>query len=146
MRRGRRGGRGCSRPARRSRSASRAWLFYDNVRDQIDANKPVAVDDYNGILEQKAVNLIVNDGFEPNVRRLPNGDVAEGYVFDQEPDAGTRLPKGSMVTMLVSSGKHEVSVPSVVGQVARHGGEGADAALGLDATCARCNPTSRPAR
>jgi serine/threonine-protein kinase len=92
------------------------WLFYDNVRDQIDANEPVAVDDYNGILEQKAVTLIVNDGFDPNVRRLPNGDVQKGYVFDQEPDAGTRQPKGSMVTILVSSGKKNVSVPSLVGK------------------------------
>ena len=93
-----------------------AWLFYDNVRDQIDANEPVAVDDYNGILEQKAVNLIVNDGFDPNVRRLPNGDVQKGYVFDQEPNAGSRQPKGSMVTILVSSGKKNVSVPSLVGK------------------------------
>src|SRR6476620_2597618 len=93
-----------------------AWLFYDNVRDQIDANEPVAVDDYNGILEQKAVSLIVGDGFDPNVRRLPNGDVQKGYVFDQEPDAGSRQPKGSMVTILVSSGKKNVSVPSLVGK------------------------------
>jgi serine/threonine-protein kinase len=92
------------------------WLFYDNVRDQIDANEPVAVDDYNGILEQKAVALIVNDGFDPNVRRLPNGDVKQGYVYDQDPDAGSKQPKGSMVTILVSSGKKNVSVPSLVGK------------------------------
>ena len=52
-----------------------AWLFYDNVRDQIDANEPVAVNEYRGILERLAVRQIVAGGFEPNVRRLPNGDV-----------------------------------------------------------------------
>ena len=92
------------------------WLFYDNVRDQIDANEPVAVDDYKGILESRAVALIRGDGFDPNVRRLPNGDVQKGYVFDQEPDAGSRQPKGSMVTILVSSGKKNVGVPSLVGK------------------------------
>jgi serine/threonine-protein kinase len=93
-----------------------AWLFYDNVRDQIDANEPVAVDDYNGILEQKAVALIRGDGFVENVRRLPNGDVKQGYVYDQDPDAGAKQPKGSVVTILVSSGKKNVSVPSLVGK------------------------------
>jgi serine/threonine-protein kinase len=92
------------------------WLFYDNVRDQIDANEPVAVADYNGILEQKAVALIRGDGFVENVRRLPNGDVKQGYVYDQDPDAGSKQPKGSMVTILVSSGKKNVSVPSLVGK------------------------------
>jgi serine/threonine-protein kinase len=92
------------------------WLFYDNVRDQIDANEPIAVDDYQGILESKAVALIQGDGFDPNVRRLPNGDVEKGYVYDQEPDPGTRQTKGSMVTILVSSGKRNVSVPSLVGK------------------------------
>ncbi len=93
-----------------------AWLFYDNVRDQIDANEPVAVDNYTGILESRAVPLIVGDGFDPNVRRLPNGDVEKGYVYDQEPAAGSRQPKGSMVTILVSSGKRNVTVPSLVGK------------------------------
>ena len=92
------------------------WLFYDNVRDQIDANEPVAVNDYNGILEQKAVAAIVNDGFDPNVRRLPNSDVQKGYVYDQEPEAGSRQAKGSIVTILVSSGKRNISVPSLVGK------------------------------
>jgi serine/threonine-protein kinase len=92
------------------------WLFYDNVRDQIDANEPVAVDDYQGILERKAVALINKDGFEPNVRRLPNNDAQKGYVYDQEPDPGSRQAKGSMVTILVSSGKRNVTVPSLVGK------------------------------
>ena len=102
------------------------WLFYDNVRDQIDANEPVAVDDYKGILEQKAVAAIVDDGFDPNVRRLPNGDVQKGYVFEQEPVAGSRQPKGSMVTILVSSGKKQHERAVARRQVAGHGGEGAD--------------------
>ena len=93
-----------------------AWVFYDNIRDEINANEPIAVDNYSGILEQKAVELITDDGFEPRVRRLPNGGAQPGYTYAQEPDPGTRLPKGSLVTVLVSTGKPKVSVPSLVGQ------------------------------
>jgi eukaryotic-like serine/threonine-protein kinase len=93
-----------------------AWLFYDSVQNELDANEPVAVDNYAGILESKAVDLIVDDGFEPRVRRLPNAQTPPGYVYQQEPEPGTRQPKGSLVTILVSSGKPKVTVPSVVGR------------------------------
>ncbi len=92
------------------------WLLYNNIRDQIDANEPIAVGLYTGILEKNAVSLIDKDGFEPNVRRLPNAKVQPGYVYQQDPDAGTKQPKGSLVTILVSSGKPKVTVPSLVGK------------------------------
>lgn len=92
------------------------WLLYDNIRDQIDANEPVAVNIYTGILEQKAVALIDADGFEHNVRRLPNADAQPGYVYQQDPEPGTKQPRGSIVTILVSSGKPKVTVPSLVGK------------------------------
>ena len=93
-----------------------AWLLYDNLQDELDANEPVAVDLYEGSLESTAVERIRADGFEPNPRRLPNSDVEAGYVFEQEPAEGTRLPRGSIVTILVSSGKRKVAVPSLVGE------------------------------
>jgi serine/threonine-protein kinase len=92
------------------------WFLYENVREQIDESKPVAVDDYEGVTERQAVRRIVADGFEPRPRRLPNGEVSEGIVFDQAPDPGTRLAKGSLVTILVSSGKPTVAVPDVRGE------------------------------
>jgi serine/threonine-protein kinase len=92
------------------------WFVYDDVRDRIDANEPVAVDNYTGILEQNAVDLIVGDGFEAKVVRRPNADVQPRYVFQQEPEPGTRLPKDSIVTVIVSTGKPKVSVPFVVGK------------------------------
>ena len=86
------------------------------MRDRIDANEPVAVDNYTGILEQNAVDLIVGDGFEAKVVRRPNADVQPRYVFQQEPEPGTRLPKDSIVTVIVSTGKPKVTVPFVVGK------------------------------
>jgi len=92
------------------------WFVYDDVRDRIDANEPIAVDNYTGILEENAVDLIVGDGFEAKVVRRPNSDVQPRYVFQQEPEPGTRLPKDSIVTVLVSIGKPKVTVPFVVGK------------------------------
>ncbi len=93
-----------------------AFLLYDNVQGRLDASKPVAVDNYAGLLEAKAVDLIREDGFEDRVRRVPNADVAKGYVIQQEPSPGTRLPKGSIVTIEISTGKPEVTVPPLVGK------------------------------
>src|SRR5262245_29256771 len=119
------------------------WLFYDNVQDEIDANEPIAVDNYSGILEAKAVDLIIDDGFEPRVRRLPNAETQPGYVFDQEPDPGTRLPKESIVTILVSSGKPKVTVPSVVGK-SRDTAVAELTTRGLEATVVEVNSSSTP--
>ena len=71
---------------------------------------------YTGIIESKAVNLILADHFEPHVIRLPKGDVPVGIVFEQSPIEGTGLAKGGIVTIKVSTGKKTVSVPDVVGK------------------------------
>ena len=91
------------------------WFLYGNVQDQINDNKPLVVQQYTGILEVRAVDLITEDGFEPNVRRVPNGDQPAGIVFDQSPVEGTGLARGGIVTILVSTGKKNVTVPDVVG-------------------------------
>ena len=94
-----------------------AGIFvYQRVQEQIDSNTPVAVADYQGIKESLAVEAILDDGFEPKVRRLPNGAVEPGTVYDQDPGPGSRLAKGSIVTVLVSTGKAKVRVPNVVGK------------------------------
>ena len=72
------------------------WFLYDRVQDEIDSSKPVAVNDYRGIQETLAVDNITKDGFEPRVTREPNEEIAEGYVFEQQPEPGTRLAKGSL--------------------------------------------------
>jgi eukaryotic-like serine/threonine-protein kinase len=92
------------------------YFLYDNIQDQLAASEPVSVGDYEGLREANAVNLIIQDGFEPKVSRRPNGDVEVGIVYEQDPGQGTRLAKGSIVTVLVSTGKAKVKVPDVVGE------------------------------
>ena len=96
--------------------AAGGWFFYGSVQRQIDDSKPLRVQQYTGIVENRAVSLITDDGFEPNVRRVPNGDQPEGVVFEQSPVEGTSLARGGIVTILVSTGRKTVVVPNVVGQ------------------------------
>ena len=63
------GGRGCSRLGALLAVAVGGWFLYDNVQKQIDENKPLPVQQYTGIVESKAVDLIIGDGFEPKVQR-----------------------------------------------------------------------------
>lgn len=92
------------------------YFVYERVQDTIDSNTPVAVGDYQGIRESLAVEAILDSGFEPKVRRLPNGDVDPGTVYDQDPGPGSRLAKGSIITILVSTGRAKVRVPTVTGK------------------------------
>ena len=91
------------------------YFLYQNVREQIDESKPVAVDDYEGNTEPQAVQRITADGFKAKVQRRPSATVPVKIVFDQQPDPGTRLAKGSIVTIVVSTGKPTVVVPNVRG-------------------------------
>jgi serine/threonine-protein kinase len=92
------------------------YLLYDAVQRQLEDAKPVAVPYVVGLQQAQAVNLITDKNLVPRVRRVSNSDVEEGFVFQQSPTEGTRVEKEAVVIIDVSSGKPEVTVPSVVGQ------------------------------
>jgi serine/threonine-protein kinase len=96
--------------------AAGGYFLYQKVQDQIATSKPIPVQQYTGLLLANAEQLVRNDGFEPNVEREPDPDAAPGYVFQQEPSPGTKLGRGSIVTLHVSTGKPKVTVPGVVGK------------------------------
>jgi eukaryotic-like serine/threonine-protein kinase len=96
--------------------AAGAFLLFEAVQRQLEASKPVAVPYVVGLRQDQAVTQITQKNLEPRVRRVSNSDVAEGFVFAQNPTEGTRVEKGSEVIIDVSTGKPQVSVPSVVGQ------------------------------
>jgi serine/threonine-protein kinase len=92
------------------------FLLYDTVQQQLEAAKPVAVPYVVGLQQAQAVNLITDKDLIPRVRRVSNSDVEEGVVFAQSPTEGTRVEEETVVLIDVSSGKPEVTIPSVVGQ------------------------------
>ncbi len=94
------------------------WLLYEAVQRQIQSQAPIAVPYVVGLQQAQAVNLVLNKNLTPRVRRKPNSDVEEGFVFAQTPTEGTRVDKDTTVVIDVSSGKPQVTIPSVVGESA----------------------------
>ncbi|MET0560341.1 MAG: Stk1 family PASTA domain-containing Ser/Thr kinase [Gaiellaceae bacterium] len=94
------------------------WLLYSPIKDQFQGSDTVAVPYVVGIQAALAAQRIEEEGLTPQVRRVSNSDVEEGVVFLQNPTEGTRVDQGTVVRIDVSSGKPEVTIPSVVGQTA----------------------------
>ncbi len=93
-----------------------AWFLYEPIKDRFQGADTVAVPYVVGIQAALAVQDLEEAGLVPQVRRVSNSDVEEGLVFGQDPTEGTRVDEGEVVRIDVSSGKPEVTIPSVVGQ------------------------------
>ena len=93
-----------------------AWFLYEPISDRFQGSGTVAVPYVLGIQQAQAEALIEDEGLVPQVRRVSNSDVEEGFTFAQIPTEGTRVDSGEIVRIDVSSGKPEVPIPSVVGQ------------------------------
>jgi eukaryotic-like serine/threonine-protein kinase len=63
---------------------------------------------------QTAIANIQNAGFTASVLRVPN-DRPNGTVIRQDPQPGTKAKNGATVTLTVSQGPGDTSVPSVTG-------------------------------
>ncbi|MFN2467365.1 MAG: Stk1 family PASTA domain-containing Ser/Thr kinase [Gaiellaceae bacterium] len=94
------------------------WLLWDQIQDQLNANKPVTVPLVEGIAAKLAVAKIEEKGLKAKVFRSAHGSVAAGIVFDQQPEDGDRVPRDSTVRIVVSTGKERVRVPDVRGSSA----------------------------
>jgi serine/threonine-protein kinase len=71
------------------------------------------IDDATNDLEQLGLTVVT---------RAQNSDRPQGEVLDQNPNAGTQVAKNSSVTLTVSSGTGQATVPNVVGQDAANAG------------------------
>jgi len=78
--------------------------------------QPVKVPDLVGEDQDDAEAELQRLGLEAQITTQPDDTRKEGVVLSQDPRQGTDAPKGSVVRLVVSSGKAKVQVPSVVGQ------------------------------
>jgi beta-lactam-binding protein with PASTA domain/predicted Ser/Thr protein kinase len=92
------------------------YYVYTKIQDQLAGVKPISVPFVRGSLEIKADAKLRAAGLRPRPRRVPNDTVPVGIVFDQNPDAGSRVAKDSEVVISVSTGKPKVKVPDVRGK------------------------------
>jgi eukaryotic-like serine/threonine-protein kinase len=78
--------------------------------------KTVAVPNVLQQTESSATSELQAEDFEVQVVQAPSDATAEGLVSAQSPDPGTEAEKGSTVTITVSTGPPEATVPDVVGK------------------------------
>jgi beta-lactam-binding protein with PASTA domain len=74
------------------------------------------VPDVVGLEEADANSTLVNAGFSVDVVDASSSSVTKGLVIDQAPTAGVTAQPGSTVTIRVSTGPSQATVPSVMGK------------------------------
>jgi serine/threonine-protein kinase len=92
------------------------WVLYSQISDKLNSTKPVAVELYVNMPERAAREKIKADGFRAVVNHHSSRTTDAGLVYRQNPTEGDRQPKGSPVTIWVSTGLPKAEVPSLVGQ------------------------------
>jgi beta-lactam-binding protein with PASTA domain len=75
----------------------------------------VKVPDVVGLIERDARRRVERRGLDPEVERESSTKVVEGAVIRSDPGAGVAIDRGSRVTLFVSTGPEQVTVPDVVG-------------------------------
>ena len=77
----------------------------------------VEVPDVVGMTEAEAVSTLVNKGFVPSKSEGYDDYIREGSIYKQSPDANTKAPNGSTISIFISKGpeKNKISVPSLLG-------------------------------
>ena len=74
----------------------------------------VAVPDVTKKSQADATNAMETAGFVVSVKQTMSETVPKGNVISQSPNAGTKLAKGSTVTLTVSTGPPPVKVPNLL--------------------------------
>src|SRR5438270_7014137 len=91
------------------------WFLYHQISNKLNSSTPIAVLNYVDENEQNATSNITTDGFNPVVKHHSSLTTPAGLVYQQDPPAGHRQPKGNDVTIWVSTGKPKVEIPTLKG-------------------------------
>jgi eukaryotic-like serine/threonine-protein kinase len=91
------------------------FYVWSQIQDEISGAKPVIVPFVEGQRWPEARRNIREVGLRAIQVNRSHESVPLGIVFDQNPDAGERVPRGNAVRVIVSSGKPRVAVPHVLG-------------------------------
>ena len=92
------------------------WYAFGKIQDSLSSGSTVSVPYVVAEREDLAVQNLNDKGLGAAVHRQPSDTVKIGQVYDQRPEAGVRLDKGSAVDIFVSTGPPKVKVPDVMGK------------------------------
>lgn len=73
----------------------------------------IVVPKVKGKKQQDATTALQTAGFQVTVQQQPSDTVQQGFVIDSTPKEGAQAPKGSTVTLMVSSGTPLATVPNL---------------------------------
>jgi beta-lactam-binding protein with PASTA domain len=90
-------------------------IFLATRGDDDGAAQQATVPDVVGFTQDAAVSAVRDAGFSPETTQGASDSVAQGIVISTDPAGGTRADTGARVTITVSSGNGNVSVPTVIG-------------------------------
>jgi serine/threonine-protein kinase len=96
----------------------------------------VTVPNVTGMAADQAAQTLQKDGFVVNQTSATSNTVAQGDVISTNPVGGAKAAQGSAVQMVVSSGKQQVTIPSLTGTDPATAGQQLGA-LGLTVTTAQ---------
>ena len=89
----------------------------DTVRIKVSLGPvPVEVPDVRNRKVDSATDLLTEKGFQVDVVAQPDEKVPVDTVLDQNPKPGGPAPRGSKITLTVSSGREQVAVPNLAGR------------------------------
>jgi beta-lactam-binding protein with PASTA domain len=93
-----------------------AWFAYGKIRDELNANKPVAVPYVLGLKQALAVKKITDKDLKAKIVSGFSQKYAAGTVMHQSINGGEKTDKGNTVVLTVSHGKPKTTVPDVRGK------------------------------
>jgi serine/threonine-protein kinase len=96
----------------------------------------LALPNVNGKSATEALKILREKGFQPSSQSQSSEKTAKGVVISTDPAADTVVQVGAPVTVLVSSGPQEVSVPEVTGE-SQASAAAALTAIGLKASATK---------
>jgi len=93
------------------------WYVYSQIQEELDARNPVAVPLLVGQHVNRATAALDDRNLQYEVIEEASLEQPEFYVFQQDPQEGTRIdPQTGVVKLWVSTGPPMTEVPGVVGK------------------------------
>lgn len=88
----------------------------NSLSDNSTVSSNQVVQDVRGQTFEAAKAALESAGFVVQASYQPSDTVESGLVISQDPVPGSRIPEGYTITLAVSSGTGDISVPSLVGK------------------------------
>ena len=96
-------------------AAAAGYLLYQKIQNQLNQAKTIAVVDVGLLRQNLATQKLVAEGLQVSIKKEASDAVPKGAVVSQEPVAGLKVARDSIVTLNISTGKRRINVPAVKG-------------------------------